>query len=251
MSDIFTRPNFFGERFVPELDSSFVEGSITTVRSLKDLPPNVLEKIPDIEEVKSGYVVKQYNKDFDPNFSKHDLVLFERTRLSSDNYAEFTLIDKATILKKRQDELCRYFEEKGAEHVIVNSHFFIARDEDSEFYLYEIQEKIPDYVSLENHDSIDLETFDSATRQHFLSEVEKLEQILSALLSETNDPTFKTFVPDFHPQNIAITNEGEIRIFDTNYWGFQWSSFVPAKVEKSVQILRKLKERLKQSLAEK
>lgn len=247
----FRKPEVLGEQYNPEEEQSFRQGMCTIVKSLEDLPPNIKERIPDLEESEYGYVIKKYNdiKDFDPNYSEQDSILFgeDDIPLSTKNPKEYNLVDQAEILRRRQEELRRYFGD--LEDVITQSYFFVAKDEKNEFFVYELQKRLPDYetlkkfyVGLFEEPPSDLDNFSSEQKVTLAVQVRKLIKILEKLLEEKEDFIFSKFIPDFHAGNIAIGDDGNMHLFDTNYWAFQDSGEggTRGKVRGSIKALKKL-----------
>ena len=229
--DKFNPPNFLGEGFQPKHEEMFFEGSVTSVRDLPELPPNILEKIPQLEKSATGYVVKQYNK-ADANFSKQDSVLVGSVDTKS-------LVGQQLVLKARQAALSHYLGEELPD-IIVPSEFFVARNDSDDFAVYEIQPRLPEYQTLDTIQAAFIKKLNPRQREKLIATGRILLSNLRKLLTEENDPVFKVFVPDLNSTNIAITNTGDIKIFDTNYFGFRLSPSIPRKVEfaaKSLELL--------------
>lgn len=215
-----------GHEYKPN-NENFDRGAITVVDSLDELPPNIIERIPDLEDAENGYVIKEYNRRWTtPSFTMRDHLLFKKESLFSKEdplkikkaATDPSLVQQSAILEKRESELRRYFDNFGLDGLVLKTHRFIARNEDGEFSLYEIQKRLPEgFLHLAaaaykiNLDDMTLENI-----RKLESNVGKLHRALSSLLDEKKDPTFKHFVPDLNSENIGITKDGDIFLYDTN-----------------------------------
>jgi len=180
----FDVPSFLTKDYPPrEFDST--EGVVTTVRALSDLPPWVLERIPELKKNEGSeddeYVIKQYNKEGDPdfftpgNFSVMDRMLFDPSNypksLNPKEKGKVSVVDKANILKARQEHLRRYFGESGRKF-LLDSFFVPSANKDSNVSVYEIQKKLPSHILL-----IDFRDFESLS----LSDEQKHKLVHNAI----------------------------------------------------------------------
>jgi hypothetical protein len=204
-------------------------GAVTFVETFEDLPPNVAERIPELENSPNGFIIKEYKKNDRGIFNENDVDLFDdktRNRLLDKGETNYSVVDKAMILQKRQDELTRYFSDRMP-YAVVKSYYFVARpsevllalDETSKKdtpSLYEVQPKVDFKETLGELTESTLELLSEEQLEILSHSLDRLREILEDLLSEENDQTFTQYKPDLHAWNIAIDTSGEIKLFDTN-----------------------------------
>lgn len=230
------------------LEGEIMKGSCVTAISLDVLPEEILKKVSGIEKSETGYVLKKYNLGH-VNFCKQDILLFGGNKAALPSYpfdeqydGNFNVEDQKRILERRQEEVVRYFAELP--ELVIPSHFFIQDDENKPM-LFEVQKRLIDFVAIHDFKSDFLETPES--KDQLLTESNTLSQLIIQVLNEGDnktDPVFSEFIPDLNPTNIAVTQEGHLHVYDTNFFGFQWSSFIPSKVEKSLKCLQDIREKL-------
>ena len=242
---IFRKPDFIGdnEAINPhEIQGpEFVPGKVTVVRSMDELPVNIADKIPELKENPDGYIVKQYYQSPEEGSNEHsvnkicsiDLEYFEQLAsqtetpfpLSAHNWEELSLVDCSYILKNRQDQLKRYYDDVLPD-LIVDSEFFIAGKsagsgdkKDSSFYLYEIQDRLKGFITF-NHIEDELhgnwKNKDQEVLKNLLSQLTAFYDVSKKMLSDLKDEYFKDYIPDFHFGNIVVMPNGDLKIFDTN-----------------------------------
>lgn len=180
--------------------SGDMHGHFTEVRNLEGLPESVKEQVPD------GFVIKKYKLDK------------ERTnqQLFGINYEE-SLIERARILKRRQ-EFVRDFFKEDLPNLVLQSQFIVGSGDYSEF-IYEIQSKLEDAIA------INIETI----REHFLGKPEIIQKIKEQLRKfhkrgrllkiQQEFSEFKGLGVDLGPkgENVVLTKDGDLRIIDTNF----------------------------------
>lgn len=234
MSEDFRQPTVFGAGYKGEARVS--NGRVVEVASLDEIPYQLREKIPALAEAcADGYIVKRYRSRKEqvpegPSFlaledlsDEGDISYFEEASaqtgkpfpLSTHERAKLTIVDQLVLLKERQDQLRAYFSDTLPD-TVLQSEFLIAPDEKQEFYLYEIQEKIPEHVDLETISEEQIGRLSQEVKSHLRVRLEALREKLKALAKEKQHPYYKFFIPDLNATNIAITTQGEVKIYDTN-----------------------------------
>jgi len=226
--ELFSIPNFLTNDF-PVREGNFNEGHVTTVRTLADLPPWILERIPELvkdEDSKDEYVIKEYNKKSTEdgwvpgNFSVFDKFLFENDEekrvLSYNGNGKVTVVDKATVLSKRQDHLRRYFSDAGRKF-LLDSYFIPSANENDSVSLYEIQRRLPGHIFLNELNNYNHLSLSKEKKHKLVNNAIELKTILEKMWEEDSDKVFSFFLPDFHSNNIAITKDGNLVIFDINH----------------------------------
>ncbi|MDO8626573.1 MAG: hypothetical protein Q7K39_03945 [Candidatus Magasanikbacteria bacterium] len=236
----FSLPSFLDTHSAPD-NLNGKEGSFVVPRSLKSLPPNITERVEALAAAGKEYVIKQYIDEkfdngkftFDYLFTQNDIDFFIQDEprsgvypLSTKNAVDFTAVDRYVILKRRQDELKRYLG-KSLAGTVVESEFFIANNQKNEPTIYEIQEKLPPFITLEDIEDWNagpgtvehhLESLAEDVKNKLKIKISLLIEKLTELLNKKNDdPFFKFFYPDVGEINFALTQVGDIKLFDTNY----------------------------------
>lgn len=234
MPEGFRQPAVFGAGYRAESRPS--KGRVVEVANLDEIPYPLREKIPALAQARAdGYVVKRYRSNqeqvsaersflgLEELSQEEDILYFEETckatgesfPLSTHTRAELTIIDQVVLLKERQKQLDRYLADV-LPNAVVKSEFLVAQDDQQEFSLYEIQEKISDYVDLETIGDAHIKQFSQEAKQRLRTQLEGLIEKPQALARDKNHPYYKYFLPDLNQTNIAITSQGGIKLFDTN-----------------------------------
>ncbi|MFC1723018.1 hypothetical protein ACFL0V_02685 [Nanoarchaeota archaeon] len=209
-------PSFLGTHFDVRHDSDIEQGNVTICRNLDEIPVNVLERVPELRESEHGYIVKKYRSGF--SISYIDLHgVFPKAKSTDLTYY-------AKLLKERQTVHEDFFHK--IPDCIVKSHFFIAKDKDGRFTIFEIQKNLGPHQSVATlvdkyfkmrtplRDMLKNVSID--TVKELFSQVVTLIDLLSKLKTWDSIERFGG-LPDMHMNNIAITADAKIKIFDTNF----------------------------------
>ena len=185
-------------------------GYFTAVKGLDVLPPSFVEHLPDLDNKKSGFVIKRYRDErIKYLFNDDDCPLF----LNKEDSGNYSLVDTSRLLEERQKMLLDYLGDD--KDLILTSYFLVDVDEKKNPSLYEIQERVPDQFGLDNiHYSAD--SFDREKLQRLVDNLEKLVRVIERMIEDNEHPYFSKYIPDWNDKNLFITPDGEIRIFDSN-----------------------------------
>lgn len=177
---------------------------------------------------KTGYVIKQYFRLSSDSDNYNKASLWEATgntreffdpeeyKPSDIDPEDYSLVDQYMVLKKRQAEMKKYF--SNLPNLIVPSHFFVTKNENEKFTLYEIQERLVGFLDV-GKALEDIWWLVSLKREHrvaLVDELEKFRTLFIKLLGESDDKIFSQYFPDMQEANIALTRDGQVKFFDTN-----------------------------------
>lgn len=213
-------------------ETPFVQegGKFTVVRAIKDLPPSILERIPELENSPDGFVIKKYKLEgkevFDSLFGQNDYSYFLGKAKPSHPEHKINprrFIEAVRILESRQQMLVDYAG-KDAD-LILKSQFMVDVDENGEPAVYEIQRKLNNGLTL-GKASIDMYWGGKERRRKewkgykkLVANMAHLKDLLLKVDKESTHPYLKFAVPDWHIDNIYLNPQtGEVCIFDNNFF---------------------------------
>lgn len=232
------------EQFKPEL--TFNEGkgqdagAFVVVKAISELPPSLLERMPELAENEEGFVIKKYDTHnsefFNRLFRPEDYRYFLGKNKASEPKSEEDitpgiLIEAAHILEKRQKLIIDCAGDD--KDLILTSEFLVDVDAEGKPALYEIQKRLPIYQTTNYPQAMTLARAVKGTwkerfqRKKTWKGKEELRENLDHLISlirkirsgQIDHPYLKDHVPDCHPNNVAMfPDSGKVVIFDTNYF---------------------------------
>lgn len=199
------------------------EGLFVEVSQLEHLPDTVRKLVPQ------GFVLKQYVQD--PR--KEREMLF--------NASDLTAQEKASMLKRRYDAVKSYFDPILPDFVAPTS-FFVGRlgkdGKSSALYnissnlgaivdnhlmdrkprVFEVQERFYTLTDYRKIDESVLRQFSAEKRNQIADKFEIISKAILAFRQE--DPAYHDMrvLDVYGTENLALTNAGEWRYIDTNYW---------------------------------
>ncbi len=233
MEKKFVAPDVFGQAY--KSAEMAEKGTVVQIVSLDTVPQNFLERMPGLADKPEGYVLKRYRSraEWQPGgeyfraweelADEADVAFFEQEAslgkvfpLSTHDWAALTQIDVITILKRRQAELMSYLE-AALPGAVLKSEFFLAPDASGQFNIYELQEKIPSHLDIAQLSQRDLSSLSVEQRTRARVQLETFLPKLEALIKKEDVSLFyQRFLPDLHYQNIAVTTQGDLKMYDTN-----------------------------------
>lgn len=233
MEKKFVAPDVFGQAY--KSAEMAEKGMVVQVVSLDTIPPHFLERMPGLADKPGGYVLKRYRsraerqpegESFTPweeLADEADVAFFEQEAssgkafpLSTHDAAALTQIDIVTILKRRQAELVSHLETTLPD-AVLKSEFFLAPDASGRFNIYELQEKIPSHLDIAKLNQQDLSGMSTEQRTRTRAQLEVLLPRIEALIKKNGiSPFYQWFLPDLHYGNIAVTAQGDLKLYDTN-----------------------------------
>ena len=202
----FIRPRFIedGElEDIPELDN----GGRVTVRFIMELPEEMRELIGDDSEFlnsPTGYAIKHYNKG-PLNGSQMD-----------PRQDHITMAEKCRLRKR----ITHLFFKDAPTPLLVPSYYIVEQgsiDENSRppaAEVYEVQHFLGTFLPI--HELSWQFIRDFGIREKLIKQLLYLIPKIEEFSTGESHKIFHNFVPDLHPNNIAATSSGEVKIFDTN-----------------------------------
>lgn len=259
-------PEFFGQ--IEPQDFLHQEGLFVSIAEFDRLPAQLLENETQLAEIaKQGkkFVIKEYitqkqknlrfkgPKDYDRRWSVEELTGKESVPNKHGGFpfrAEVkpnrTLPDSARVLKDRENAIRQYFLDMP--EFVLPSYIFIASPDKGgeekvieDFTIYEIQEKLEDYLPL--HEALNIFVNNEYRDNFFANQKNKLENLkqdlvllknnLARLLADSRHEVFGIFLPDLRAGNIVIKQDGHLCTFDTNYFA---SGFDRPETEQRIKL---------------
>ncbi len=170
------------------------------------MPEELRERVPH------DYALKVYN--FPNTIDAQGRKIYEQVlyNLAEDeNPDQMTMMDKARLLKQRNERMSDYFKDELPEF-IVPSTYIVSRDSAHKERVYEIQKKVSGklYESYTVEDFLELS---GDQRRGLIAELKKFLQLFRAM---EDDGYYKEHIPDLHTLNIIITDDGKLRCIDTD-----------------------------------
>lgn len=226
-------PDVFGQAY--KVTEMAKKGAVVEIVSLDTIPPHFLERMPGLADKPEGYVLKRYRsraerqrggETFTPweeLADEADIAFFEQEAsldkafpLSTHDAAALTQIDVVTILKRRQAELVGHLE-TALPDAVLKSEFFLAPDANGQFSIYELQEKIPSHLDIATLNQQDLSSLSVEQRTRTRTQLEALLPRIEALINKDDvSPFYQRFLPDLSYGNVAVTSQGDLKMYDTN-----------------------------------
>jgi hypothetical protein len=152
----------------------------------------------------------------EPNMARH---VYNGVELGSE-------VDKVVHLEERKFELEAYYADVLPD-LVLDTHYFIARGDDDEPHIYEVQRKLDAYVNPTNNSMFPstpggnklaqyIETLSAEERTVLASEIHSFVTRTQELIKDTDHESYAEMMPDLHANNIALTKAGHVRLYDFN-----------------------------------
>lgn len=178
------------------------EGDFVSVEEFK------LKKEKEGDE--SKFVLKEYDLEEIED-------LFEDRGLS--------LEEKAKILKRRQEFTQKFYD--GLPSIVVKSQFILGGGSNNQATIFEIQDKISDYYTIDESDKI-VQELNIQQKESLMKELDYFITRTGDFLHQRNDTfpggyeEYYSCFPDIHSDNLVITSDGHLKMIDTNMYKNLW-----------------------------